>query len=304
MTQSQPPLSDSYLQRFAGVGRLYGHNSLSALAAAHFVVIGIGGVGTWVAEALARSGIGQLTLIDLDDICVSNTNRQLHALQSTLGQPKTAVMAERLRGINPEIKVVEVMDFITRRNVESLLKPGVHHVVIDAADSAHAKSSVIAFCRRHKMQVLTVGSAGGKTDPRLITSADLRLAHMDPLLSKVRNQLRRLHGFSRNTKRRFLVEAIYSEQQMVYPADDGGVTSTKPFVKGGVKLDCSGGVGTTSMITGTFGLITASRAIERYLDRLPESATQLAPDQAEAVAAQGDVSLAEKNALADLPLAE
>lgn len=281
---SQVPLSDSYLQRFAGVGRLYGANRLPALAAAHFVVIGIGGVGTWVAEALARSGIGNLTLIDLDDICVSNTNRQLHALQSSIGQPKTAVMAARLREINPEINVVEVMDFITRRNVDTLLKPGEHHVVIDAADSAHAKSSVIAFCRRRKMQVLTVGSAGGKTDPRLVTSADLRLAHMDPLLSKVRNQLRRLHGFSRNPKRRFLCEAIFSEEQMVYPADDGGTTFTKPFVKGGVKLDCSGGVGTTSMITGTFGLITASRAIERYLDRLPaaEPESQAKPSEAKA----------------------
>jgi len=265
---SVAPLSENYLLRFAGVGRLYGVDKLPALAAAHFVVVGIGGVGTWVAEALARSGIGTITLIDLDDICISNTNRQLHTLNSVIGQQKTEVMAARLREINPEITVHEVMDFVSKRNVMELIKPGEHHVVIDAADSANAKSHMIAYCRRNKVQIVTVGSAGGKRDPRQITSADLRLTQNDPLLAKVRNQLRRLHNISRNPKRPMQVEAVYSEEQMLYPDGEGGVCSTKSFDGSSAKLDCSGGFGASTMITSTFGMVAASRAIERYLKRL------------------------------------
>jgi tRNA A37 threonylcarbamoyladenosine dehydratase len=259
-------LSDPYRQRFGGIARLYGEPALEQLAAAHFVVIGIGGVGTWVAEALARSGVGTLTLIDLDDICITNTNRQVHTLQSVIGKPKTAVMAARLRDINPEVVVHEVEDFIDPDNTADLLDPACHQLVIDAADTANAKSSVIAFCKRNKIPVVTVGSAGGKRDPRQIVSADLTRTNNDPLLAKVRNQLRRLHNFSRNTKRRFSVEAIYSEEQMVYPAADGGTCQSKNF-QGGVKLDCSGGFGAASMVTATFGMVAASRAIERYLQR-------------------------------------
>ena len=260
-------LSEAWLKRFGGIARLYGVESLEALAQAHFVVAGIGGVGTWSAEALARSGIGSITLIDLDDVCITNSNRQIHALQSTIGQSKTSVMANRLRDINPEITIYEIEDFVTPDNAFEMIQPSTHHTVIDATDTANAKSSLIAHCKRNKIPIVTVGSAGGKRDPRQVTSADLTLTVNDPLLAKVRNQLRRLHNFSRNTKKRFSVQAVYSEEQMRYPTPEGGICQNKSVMDGGVKLDCSGGFGAATMITGTFGMVAASRAIEVYLSK-------------------------------------
>jgi len=260
-------LSENWLQRFGGLARLYGKDSVELLAQAHFVVAGIGGVGTWSAEALARSGVGTITLIDLDDVCITNSNRQIHALKSTIGQSKTAVMANRLRDINPEITVYEVEDFVTPDNAIEMIQPATHHIVIDATDTANAKSSLIAHCRRNKTPIVTVGSAGGKSDPRQVTSADLTLTVNDPLLAKVRNQLRRLHNFSRNTKKRFSVRAVYSEEQMHYPTPEGGICQNKQVMEGGVKLDCSGGFGASMMVTCTFGMVAASQAIELFLRR-------------------------------------
>lgn len=253
-------------QRFGGMGRLYGDAALAALSRGHFVVAGIGGVGTWVAEALARSGIGEITLIDLDDVCITNTNRQIHALQSTIGQSKVAVMAARLRDINPGLAVHEVEDFVDTDNVCDLIGEQ-HDVVIDATDTAAAKAALIARTRRLKKQVITVGSAGGKRDPRQITSIDLSRTTKDPLLAKVRNQLRRWYNYPKNPKRTFRVEAIYSTEQMIYPDNRGGVCQTKGQMQDGVKLDCSGGFGAATMVTATFGMVAASRAIERYLER-------------------------------------
>lgn len=265
---SKVSLSPHYLQRFGGIARLYGEDGLAALARAHFLVVGIGGVGTWVAEALARSGVGALTLIDMDDVCITNSNRQLHALQSTIGKPKTAVMAARLRDINPEMTVHEVEDFLASDNLEDLIRPE-HHVVIDAIDAAYVKAALINYCKRRKQPIVTVGSAGGKRDPRLITSGDLSRTVNDPLLAKTRNNLRRLHNFSRNTKRVFSIEAVYSTEQMLFPNASGGVCQSRGEMdlEGGVKLDCSGGFGAATMVTANFGFVAASRGIERYLSR-------------------------------------
>lgn len=260
-------LSEGYLQRFSGIGRLYGQDAMRALAGAHFVVAGIGGVGTWVAESLARSGIGEITLIDLDDVCITNTNRQTHALQSTIGASKVATMAARLRDINPELVIHEVEDFVDTDNVVDLIGEQ-HDVVIDATDSAHAKAGIIARTRRLKKQIITVGSAGGKRDPRAITSIDLSRTTKDPLLAKVRNQLRRWYNYPKNPKRTFRVEAIYSTEQMLYPSADGGVCQAKGDMSDGTKLDCSGGFGASTMVTSTFGMVAASRGIERYLERV------------------------------------
>ncbi len=257
-------LSPGYLQRFGGIGRLYGSNALEHLASAHFVVLGIGGVGTWAAEALARSGVGQLTLVDLDDICITNTNRQIHTLAHTVGRVKTAEMAERLQAINPDITVNEVADFIDAENLRAIIQPE-HSGVLDAIDSATDKAAVIAYCKRQKLPFITVGSAGGKRDPRLITSADLTKTTNDPLLAKTRNMLRRHYNFSRNTQRVFSVEAIYSTEQMVYPTPDGEISYSASVMTEGGKLDCSGGFGAATMITGTFGFVAASRLINRYL---------------------------------------
>lgn len=260
-------LTESYLQRFSGIGRLYGMNELPKLAKAHFVVVGIGGVGTWVAEAFARSGIGEITLIDMDDICITNSNRQLHTLATTIGQSKVAVIAERLRGINPEIIVHEVEDFVERETVAEQI-PNSADLVVDAIDVVNVKAAIIAHCKYRKKLVLTVGSAGGKRDPRQVTTRDLSKTTVDPLLAKTRNFLRRFYNFSRNAKSNFTVEATFSTEQMAYPDADGGVCSAKEGMEDGVKLDCSGGFGSSTMITGTFGFVVASRSIDKYLEKL------------------------------------
>ncbi len=264
---SPDTLSDPWRQRFGGLARLYGESGLLALAQARFLIIGIGGVGTWIAEALARSGVGSLTLVDLDDICITNTNRQLHTLSHTIGLSKTAVMAERLMAINPEIRVEEVEDFVALDNLDEIIKAD-YDLVIDAADNFRVKAALIAHCRRRKQQILTLGSAGGKLDPRKIVSGDLSRTLQDPLLSRVRKQLRQKHDFPRNQKRVFSVEAVYSPEQMTYPDGEGGVCQSKDgALQDGVKLDCAGGFGSVAMVTATFGMVAASRAIDRYLER-------------------------------------
>lgn len=260
-------LSESYLQRFGGIGRLYGIAALERLAGAHMVVIGIGGVGSWTAEALARSGVGKLTLIDLDDICITNTNRQIHALVDTVGEIKVAEMASRLRQINPEIAVQTQEDFIASDNFAELLDPERENidVVIDAIDNARVKAALIAYCKARKLRLVTVGSAGGKQNPAEIVCADLGRTHNDPMLAKVRQHLYRFHNFQKSRKRQFGVDAIYSAEPMVYPQPDGQVCQQKSAMQDGVKLDCSGGYGAATMVTGTFGFLAATKAIERLL---------------------------------------
>lgn len=267
---NQANLSPTYLQRFGGIARLYGMPALERLAQAHFVVIGIGGVGSWAAEALARSGIGQITLIDMDEVCITNTNRQLHTLTSTIGQAKTEVIAERLKGINPELSVNVVDDFVEPENVAELLTKN-HDLVIDCIDSAFVKAAIIGHCKRQKISVITVGSSGGKLDPRQITSLDLAKTTNDPLLAKTRNNLRRLYNFSRNAKRNFSIEAIYSTEQLKFPTPEGGVCENKSALGAEVKLDCGGGLGAVTMVTASFGFIACSRAIERFLAKPPRA---------------------------------
>lgn len=267
--------SDAWFQRFGGIARLYGEAALLRFARAHVVVVGIGGVGTWVAEALARSGVGEISLIDMDDICITNTNRQLHALQSTIGQQKIEVMAARLLDINPELKVNAVDEFLETDNLSQLIPPTAD-AVIDAIDAAHVKAALISHCKRHKQIILTVGSAGGKLDPRLITSGDLSRTTNDPLLAKTRNTLRRQYNFSRNTKRVFSVEAVYSSEQMTYPSADGSTCQSKSGLEAGTRLDCSGGFGAVTMVTASFGFVAVSRTLERILQKQPR-APQPAP---------------------------
>lgn len=271
-------LSSHYLQRFGGIARLYGREALLHLAHSQLMVIGIGGVGSWTAEALARSGVGSLVLVDLDDICTTNTNRQIHTLSRTVGNSKTGEMRARLEQINPDIHVVEVADFIDLDNVKALI-PSSLQGVVDAIDSATVKASIIAHCKRQKIPLITVGSSGGKRDPRLITSGDLARTTNDPLLAKTRNQLRRWHNFSRNTKRVFSVEAIYSAEQMVYPNQEGELcySSREMDTSEGVKLDCSGGFGACTMLTGSFGFTAASRIIDKVLHKQAQRSKQNQP---------------------------
>lgn len=250
------------IDRFAGIQRLYGQAALECFLDSHVAVIGLGGVGSWAVESLARSGIGALTLVDMDDVCVSNTNRQLHALAGQYGRTKVDVMAERVTAINPHCRVTAHFAFLTTRNIEQLITPGISGVV-DAIDSIQPKAALIAHCRRHRLPVVCAGGAGGKTDPSCLKVADLSRTTQDPLLAKLRNRLRREYGFSRNPSRRFGVEAVYSTQQLVYPAPDGGVSHCRPTGEGPMRLDCAGGFGACTSVTASFGLVAASRILER-----------------------------------------
>ena len=211
-------LSELYLHRFGGIARLYGADALEKLSQAHFAVIGLGGVGTWVAEALARSGIGHLTLVELDEICVTNTNRQLHTTQSRVGHSKNKIMSDRLRDINPELKITTVEDFLTKENMTSTIGQQ-HDVVIDAIDSAHMKARLVAYCSAIKVRLIVIGSSGGKLDPRQVECTDLGKTISDPMLAKVRTQLYRHHKFSRDPNRKFRIDAVYSIEQMKYPKE-------------------------------------------------------------------------------------
>lgn len=248
--------------RFGGIIRIYGRTGAEKINQSHVAVIGIGGVGSWAAEALARTGVGKITLVDLDDICVTNTNRQIHALTPNVGKMKVEVMAERILQINPECLVIAVQDFIGEGNQAEILedKPD---IVIDAIDSVPAKVSLIAYCKRNKIKLITTGGAGGQSDPLKITSADLSKTTQDPLAAKVRSELRRKHNFSKNPKRKFGIECVFSTEQLVYPDAQGEVCSQKQFSDGSVKLDCSGGLGASVNVTATFGLVAASRAIAK-----------------------------------------
>ncbi|XOV78437.1 MAG: tRNA cyclic N6-threonylcarbamoyladenosine(37) synthase TcdA [Aestuariibacter sp.] len=257
---------DLYQQRFGGIARLYGQQQLAYFNQCHVAIVGIGGVGSWAAEAIARAGIGNITLIDLDDICVTNTNRQIHALHNSVGQNKVEVMAARLLQINPDCKVNAVLDFVTEKNVHTLLSKDMDYV-IEATDSVKAKAAMLYFCKRNKIPVVTVGGAGGQIDPTQITVADLSKTKQDPLAAKLRSFLRRHYDFSVNPKRRFGIECVFSTEQLRYPTPDGEVCYQKNLSDGSVKLDCAGGFGASVNVTASFGFVAASRAINKLADK-------------------------------------
>ncbi|SDJ59504.1 tRNA cyclic N6-threonylcarbamoyladenosine(37) synthase TcdA [Pseudomonas indica] len=250
--------------RFGGIARLYGREGLERLAAAHVAVVGIGGVGSWAAEALARSGVGEISLFDLDDVCVTNTNRQIHALEGAVGKPKVEVMAERIRAINPACAVHAVADFVTRETMAEYITEQLD-CVIDCIDSVPAKAALIAWCKRRKIQIITTGGAGGQIDPTQIQVADLNKTFNDPLAARVRSTLRRDYGFSRTPGRHYSVPCVFSSEQLRYPKPDGGVCQQKSFVGEGVKLDCAGGFGAAMMVTASFGLVAAARAVDKLV---------------------------------------
>lgn len=261
-------------RRFGGIDRLYGDGAAAALAASHACVIGIGGVGSWCVEALARSGVGRLTLIDLDHVSESNINRQAHALDVTLGQAKVAAMAERVLAFSPHCRVDTIDDFLTPENATALLKG--FDVVIDAIDNVRAKVAIAATCRTHHIPLVMAGGAGGKLDPTQIRIDDLARTLQDPLLSKVRARLRKEHGFPRDAKKKFGIEAVFSIEPLRYPAplscvagksgdgDEIGVPELAVADAGLQGLACAG-YGSSMAVTASVGLFCASRAIAHLL---------------------------------------
>lgn len=254
-------------ERFRGLERLYGAGSLARLASARVCVIGIGGVGSWVVEALARNGIGHLAVIDADEVCVSNTNRQLHALDGHYGRHKVEVMAERARAINPSVDVQVFAEFLTPSNLDRLLDNR-YDVVIDCCDAFRVKVETIVWCRRRKLPLIVCGSAGGRLDPTLIRVRDLSRTEHDAMLALIRKKLRDEFRFPRGPKRYFGVQAIYSLENVRYPQADGSVCGTRPqALEGGLKLDCGGGLGAATQVTGAFAFAAVARAIDKLLHK-------------------------------------
>lgn len=252
--------------RFAGIDRLYGRGALERLQSRHVCVVGIGGVGSWAAEALARSGVGKLTLIDADDICLSNTNRQVHAIEGQYGQLKVDATARRLQAINPHIEVTTLPRFLTRENLVDTLSQG-FDAVLDACDSLRTKVETIVFCRRRKLPLVVVGAAGGRTDPARLQVRDLSRTEHDAMLALIRKKLRAEHGFPRNKDRYFGVPAVYSLENVRYPQADGSVCGVRPQVgpDAALKLDCGAGLGAAAHVTGGFAFCAAGKIIELLL---------------------------------------
>lgn len=260
-----PATPDDPPPRFAAIARLYGTAALERFRAARVAVVGIGGVGSWAAEALARSGVGHLTLIDPDEICLTNVNRQLHAMDGTIGRFKTAAMAERIRAIHPDAEVSEVNAFFSERNAAELLDPG-WDAVLDAIDVLGHKCLLLVECRKRGIPVVTCGGAGGRRDPTRIRVADLAHTAGDALLLQVRRELRGKHGFPKAATGEqapaFGIEAVFSEERPVYPQCDGTVSRERP-AGADLRLRCETGYGTCAPVTATFGLTAAARILGR-----------------------------------------
>jgi len=256
-------------ERFGSLARLYGEQELQKIQQAHICVVGIGGVGSWAVEALARSGVRQLSLIDGDDISRSNMNRQCHTMESTIGKMKTEVMKQRVLDINPECQVNTRQQYLNDDNIFDLLladEARPFDCVIDAIDRIRHKALIIYFCKRNKLPVVTTGGAGGLLDPTQIEVKDLTRTWNDPLAASVRLALRQMHNFTRNPKRSFGVPCVFSTEQQRYPDRNGKVGYQKPGVAG-LSLDCSFGYGSSVMVTGSFGFAAAAKAIELILKK-------------------------------------
>lgn len=261
MSQSEiKPTLANLSRRFGGIARLYGDGGLMRLSTAHVCVIGIGGVGSWVAESLARSAVGTITLIDLDVVSESNINRQLVATSDNVGRDKVLVMKDRIAQINPSCKVFAVDEFISRDNLHQLIHADFDYV-IDCIDDFRTKAALISHCRGRKIKILTIGGAGGQCDPIKVKQVDLSRTQQDVLLARTRKLLRQDYGFARNLKRSFGVPCVYSDEQLVYPDGNGGVTQQRPVntpdSERSNALNCAGGMGSITHVTGTFAFLAA-----------------------------------------------
>jgi tRNA A37 threonylcarbamoyladenosine dehydratase len=270
-----------FARRFGGIGRLYGERALERFKTAHVCVIGVGGVGSWIVEALARSAVGRLTLIDLDNVAESNINRQIQALTDTIGQPKIEALRDRIAQINPFCQVTLVEDFIEPDNIARMIGGQRFDYVVDAIDSVKAKAALIAYCRDHGLPLLTSGGAGGQLDPTKIEVRDLARTEQEPLLKKVRKLLRAQYGFARGEKQKYHIDAVFSMEPLRYPeledACEIGASVTG--------LNCAG-FGSSMVVTASFGMIAAAH----ILRKMAEAAAQV--DSADALATPPQAALA------------
>ena len=253
------PLSLDLDRRFGGTQRLYGAEAAQRIFGLHVMIVGIGGVGTWVAEALARMGVGRLSLVDLDHVAESNINRQLHATDAALGQAKVEAMRARIHSFHPTCVVQCIDEWVTPENWEALvLADDLPDVVIDACDQWRAKLAMAAWSLRHRMPLVCVGAAGGKRRPQDVECEDLSSVTHDPLLAKLRYQLRRQHGAART--RRMGVACVFS-RETVQPSAWAQCDAQDS------SLNCHG-YGSAATVTGCFGLVAAAAAVDMALARV------------------------------------
>lgn len=263
MPPESPVIDLSYENRFGGLERIFGSGALDVLRRSHVMVVGLGGVGSWAVEALARTGIGTLTLVDLDDVCATNTNRQLPALDPEWGRLKAEVVADRVRRINPEATVTAVADFFTRKTAATLLAAQ-PTVVLDAIDSVADKVALIEECRNREIPVLISGGAGGKTDPTRVRCADLSREEGDALLKAVKRGLK-ARGIVPDPRGQWNVECVFSDEPSVLPWEVCAAVPA-PGEGGSSRIDCATGFGAAAFATGAFGFALASRVVRRILE--------------------------------------
>jgi tRNA A37 threonylcarbamoyladenosine dehydratase len=247
--------------RFGGIARLYGQAGLEKLRAAHICVIGLGGVGTWAAEALARSGVGALTLVDLDEVCASNINRQLHALTDTVGRAKVEVMAERIQIINPACRVTAEQQFYNALTAAALLAPH-YDAVLDAIDDVPNKVRLLADCRERSLKVVACGGAGGRRDGTQVRTADLAQVTHDRLLGEVRKKLRQEFQFPADGSP-MDVACVFSTEKPVFAQPDGSICENRSAAPDGARLNCNGGLGSATFVTGAFGFAAAGLVVRQ-----------------------------------------
>ncbi|MFV5490412.1 tRNA threonylcarbamoyladenosine dehydratase [Acinetobacter sp. ASP199] len=248
---------DEYDRRFAGVAKIYGDDSFHHYENSHVMVIGIGGVGSWAVEALARTGIGELTIVDMDVVAASNINRQLPAMTTTLGREKIEIMAERCRAINPRIKVNLIDNYLTQENVKEILA-GKPDIILDCIDDVKAKFALMLHCRFNKIPLIVSGGAGGKLDPLKIRVADLSKTEQDPMLAKLRAQLR-AKGICKKPKEKFGITCVYSIDNPFSSAD----------VCPSAGLRC-GGYGSAVVVTSSFAMVAVSEVLKKLDMKRPK----------------------------------
>ena len=244
-------------RRFGGLRRLYGDADYERLRGARFAVVGLGGVGSWTVEALARSGVAQLTLIDFDQVAESNINRQVQAVGSTVGQSKGEALRARIADIHPGCEIRFIEEFVAEENWPALLTHEIDGLV-DACDQVRAKAVLAAWAREHKLPFVSVGAAGGKRMPQAIEVEDLALTTHDPLLASLRQRLRKFHAAPRTGK--MGVSCVFSKEAVQRPQEEGEACDVDGT------LNCAG-YGSSVMVTAAFGMAAAARLVREFLSK-------------------------------------
>ena len=249
-------------RRFGGLRRLHGIEGYARLRAARIAVVGVGGVGSWTAEALARSGVARLVLIDLDQVAESNINRQVHALETTVGQAKVEALRQRIALIHPEAEVRAIEAFVDEANVAQLLDANEIDGVIDCCDQVRAKAAIAAWGAQHGVAVVAVGAAGGKCSPQAVEVADLGAVTHDPLLASLRQRLRQRHSGARQGP--MGLRCVFSREAVRPPQDRCDLPEAGDASASDGSLNCAG-YGSSVMVTATFGMVAAAEMVAHVL---------------------------------------